>query len=329
MTTLKKVAEHTGLSIKTISRVVNNDPNVNAQTRQIVMDAIREVGYRPNAAARHIRNRRSHTLGLITDEVATNPFAVNIIKGAQECASEHNMMLLIAVTSGDVERTAAVVETMLERQVEGVMYASWYHRAVTLPDNIYEAPTVLVDCFVEDHRLPSVVPDEFDGGFRATEILIQKGHQRIGLINLPLEVPAGRGRLAGYRQALQHYHIPFDADLVRTNATGQADAGYAEACALIDVANPPSAIFCGNDRTAMGAYDALKERGIRIPQDMALIGFDNQDFIAAYLRPPLSTMALPHYEMGRWAVEHLLNPPQSAAPIEAMLHCPYIQRASV
>lgn len=142
--------------------------------------------------------------------------------------------------------------------------------------------------------------------------------------------PAAAGRLTGYQQALTAYNIPFAQELVRVGNT-MADQGYIHARDLMMLDDPPTAIFCGTDRTAMGAYDALKEMGLRIPQDVAVIGFDNQELIAAYLRPALSTMALPHDEMGRWAVQHLLEHPQTQPedPVQAKVVCPYIERGSV
>lgn len=143
------------------------------------------------------------------------------------------------------------------------------------------------------------------GGRTATEVLLSKGHERIGFINLPPGVPATIGRLEGYKQALEAHGVAFDASLV-SYGDGTASCGYQHAAELLRASNPPTAIFCGNDQIAMGAYEALKGFGLRIPDDVAVVGFDNQELIAAQLRPPLSTVALPYYEMGRWAVNYLI-----------------------
>jgi LacI family transcriptional regulator len=328
MVSIKEVAKKAGVSVKTVSRVINNESGVRESTRQRVLRSVEELGYLPHAGARNMRTKRSQTIGLITDEIATTPFAVNIIRGAQDLAWAHNKLLLIANTDGDKQKEDLAIRMMLERRVEGIIYATWFHRAVEVPDSIREQPLVLVDCYSEDGLLTSVVPDEIQGGRDATEALIGKGHQRIGFINLTSGTPAALGRLQGYREAIDAHGIPFDPTLVRNNESGQADEGYEQARILMSQPNPPSALFCGNDRTAMGAYQALKELGFHIPQDVAVIGVDNQEVIAAYLRPSLSTMALPHYAMGQWAVQYLLEHTKGLVKQEK-LKCSYIARESV
>ncbi len=152
----------------------------------------------------------------------------------------------------------------------------------------------------------------------------------MGFINLAPGFPATVGRLAGYRQALEARGLPFEASLVRSG-NGLASGGYQHTLDLMRAGRPPTAIFCGNDQTAMGAYEALKEVGLRIPEDVAVVGFDNQEIIAEGLRPPLSTVALPHYEMGRWAVNYLIEHAGSGEmpPVQSVLDCAYAERQSV
>jgi LacI family transcriptional regulator len=334
--TLKDVAKVAGVSVTTVSYVINQHTGGNVRisddTRDRVWRAVEELDYRPNLAARHTRTGRSQLIGFISDEIASTPFAVNIIKGAQSAAWQHQKMLFVINTERDKQAEQEAIIALLERHVEGIIYATMYHRAVTPPDIIRKVPTVLLDCYCEDHSLPSITPDEVNGGQLATETLLAKGHRRIGFINVDFErhSPAATGRLIGYQQALAAYHIPFSEELVRVGNT-MADKGYEHTRDLMALADPPTAIFCGTDRTAMGAYDALKELGLRIPQDVAVIGFDNQELIAAYLRPTLSTMALPHYEMGVWAVQQLLKHPQTQLdnPVQEKVLCPLVERESV
>jgi LacI family transcriptional regulator len=150
----------------------------------------------------------------------------------------------------------------------------------------------------------------------------------VGFTNLAPGVPAAAGRLEGYRRALEGGGLEFDASLVR-HGDGGASGGYRGALELMRAAKPPTAIFCGNDETAMGAYEALKELGLRIPGDVAVVGFDNQEIIAAQLRPPLFTVALPHYEMGRWAVRHLIEHAGETPPVQCAIDCAYLERESV
>jgi LacI family transcriptional regulator len=176
-----------------------------------------------------------------------------------------------------------------------------------------------------------VVPDEVTGGHVATEALLRKGHRRVAFINGPAGWPATDGRLKGYRQALDAWGVPLDESLVRYG-NGFADSGYICTKDVMRNPNPPTAIFCATDRMAMGAYDALRELGLSIPGDVAVMGYDNQELIAAYLRPGLSTMALPFFEMGQWAVNDLIHYDHHAgqnAPVQHLIECPFVQRESI
>ena len=298
-------------------------------TRKRVRASARELRYRPNATAKLLRTNRSHAIGFITDEIASTPFAGEIIEGAQEAAWENGKILLIVNTGNNRKIEESAVEMMLGRRVEGVIYAAMYHQAVEPPTSSREVPVVLLDCYSEDGSWASVVPDEVGGGRTATEVLLTKGHERVGLINLGPGLPATAGRLEGYRRALEARGLAFDESLV-AYGDGTANGGYHRAKELMRASRPPTAIFCGNDQTAMGAYDALKELGLRIPEDVAVVGFDNQELIAAHLRPPLSTVALPHHEMGRWAVNYLIEGAErgEVEPVRHTIGCPYVERGS-
>ena len=310
-TTIHDIARHAGVGVGTVSRVLNAHPNVSAKTEANVRKAIDELGYRPAAAAQTLRTRRSNVLGFITDLIATTPHAGQIIRGAQETAWHGGKILFLVNTEGDPQLERTAVDTMLDRQVDGIIYATMYHRRATLPENIYQAPTVLLDCFVDDGSLPSVVPDEYEGGYQATKVLLERGHRRVGFINHVEPIPAQKLRIQGYQAALAEYGIPFDAALT-TEHHSEPRGGYDGMMELLRRPDRPTAVFCYNDRLAMGAYEAIRQQGLRIPQDIAVIGYDNQELIAANLWPALSTMQLPHYDMGVWAVEHLLSSEKKA-----------------
>jgi LacI family transcriptional regulator len=330
--TMYDVAKHAGVSQTTVSFVVNNvdSANIPEETRERVWSAINELGYRPNALARALRSQRSQTIGLVSDEVATTPFAGKIIQGAQDAAWAANKLLVVINTGRRAEIEAAAVELLLEHQAEGIIYATMYHRPVTLPPAFRQVPTVLLDCYVEDRSFPSVVPDEVEGGRTATEVLLQKGHRRIGFLNDSNLIPAAFGRLEGYKRALATNGLPFDARLVAAGANSAA-GGYRAAQELMQLPEPPTALFCFSDPMAMGAYDALRKLGRSIPHDVAVVGFDNQELIVDNLHPPLSTLELPHYQMGQWAVRYLVEHAghlPAEAPIQHALSCPYIERSS-
>jgi LacI family transcriptional regulator len=331
--TINDVARIAGVGVGTVSRVLNEGDNVADETRQRVLAVIASTGYQPSFAARSLRTDRVDTIGFIADAVATSPFAVDLIKGAQAAAWKHGRLLVIVDADGDERIRDKALHVMLERRVEGIVYAAMFHHAVRLPEAFQQVPTVLVDCFDDGRSFPSVVPDEVMGGLDATRRLIDKGHRRIAMIShdrMQTGYPAVVGRVEGYRQALRDGGIPFDRELLREGGGArEAGAAYREMRELLALSEPPTAIFCGNDRTAMGVYDAVRDAGLRIPSDVAVIGFDNQRVVAEQLHPPLSTMQLPHEDMGRWAVERLLMGGDAAEPMQHKLPCPFVERDSL
>ena len=333
---MKDVAKLAGVSQTTVSFVVNNvtDANIPQETQDRVWEAVKELGYRPNAIARGLRSQRTHTIGFISDEIATTPYAGLIIQGAQDLAWANDYLLLLINTGGDQEMKQAAFNMLMDRRVDGIIYATMYHREVHPPENIRQIPSVLLDCFVANQSLSSVVPDEVTGGYQATVHLIEKGHRRIGFINNSDPIPATYGRLEGYKRALSDNNIPFEENLIFEGGEGSF-GGYDGTMALMKQNKPPTAIFCFNDHTAMGAYDALQKLNLSIPDDVAVMGFDNHELIAKFLYPPLSTMELPHYAMGKWAVGHLLKLIDeqqgnniSTTHIQQLQNCPLIIRKS-
>ncbi|MFE8886027.1 LacI family DNA-binding transcriptional regulator [Pseudarthrobacter enclensis] len=338
--TMTDVARHAGVSRTAVSFVLSNRENasISEETRTRIIDAVQALGYRPNAGARALASRRSDWYGIVT-EIVTAPFAVDIIKGAQDQAWLDRRFLLIA-PSDQADAVGpnqgledAATEKLLEQRVEGLLYAATYHRGVHVPQSANEVPTVLINCFDADGKLPSIVPDERAGGRVAVERLLKAGHTRIGVINLDPVIPAAVGRLEGAREALTTAGLDLDPELV-VSGYATADGGYEAAGRILDRyqgERRPTALFCLNDRMAMGAYDAIKERGLTIPGDIAVIGFDNQELIAAYLRPKLTTVALPFEEMGALGVRTLaaLTAGQPIIADQQLVDCPLLERSSV
>jgi LacI family transcriptional regulator len=333
--TMGDVARLSGVSQTTVSFVINDVPNANIskETRAAVLKAVKQLGYTPNAMAISLRKSQSRVIGLVTDEIATTPFAGQIIDGAQDAARENNRLLMLMTSGRDPGLEDQEIGILLSRQVEGVIFATMRHRVIKPSELLFQIPSVLLDCRDADGSLPSVVPDEFLGGYQAAEALIQKKHRCIGMINTSENVPAGKLREKGFRQALTDYGIPWEEGMIIYGADGDAKTGYDGVKALFARCECMTALFCFNDRVAMGAYDALRQIQKRIPEDVAVIGFDNYDLISANLYPTLTTMRLPHYEMGKWAVETVLQLSQSAgekgtAP-QVMLPCPLVSRNSI
>ena len=335
---IKDVAREAGVSVTTVSHVLNDTPHARAseETRKKVRDAAASLGYGPNRMAQGLRTQRSAMIGLLSEDIATTPHAGMIIKGAEETARKHGYTLVIINTDKDAgsESKRRDVDALLDRQVDGILYATMYHRAVSLPARLFEIPAVLIDAVDKSGLVPCTIPDEHGGAHTAVTALLDAGHRRIGFVTNDDDVPATHGRLQGYREALQGAGIDFEPALVVARESESA-GGYEAAMQLLARADRPSALFCYNDRMAMGAYRAAAELGIGIPRQLSVIGFDNQEMIADGLFPGLTTVALPHYEMGVWAVETLIrlidghDEEKLLADKAAILACPLVVRQSV
>lgn len=332
-TRLQDVAAQAGVSTTTVSHVLNDVPGkrITPETRERVRLAAQELAYAPNTAARSLRTQRSHLIALVSDEIATTPFAVQIIRGAQEMASKHGWLLIVVNTGIDAELEATEIQALRQRQVDGFLYARMFNGDVRVPAALSGAPTVLLEATSLDTSLSSVVPDEFEGGRIATKVLIDHGHTRIGFINNSDDIPAAAGRLAGYTAALEEAGIGFDPDCVVRDTTLIADLRLHGPRTLLNLPDRPTGIFCFNDQVAVKTYYAAAELGLRIPDDLSIVGFDNLELIADGLRPGLTTVALPHYEMGAWAVQTLIRQIDDGdQPVEqALMTCPLVERGSV
>jgi LacI family transcriptional regulator len=330
---LKDVAAEAGVSVTTVSHALNPTAytRINAQTRQRILDVAARMDYRPNRIARSLRTQSSGMIGLLTEEIATTPHAGRIILGAQETASKHHLTLAIinSALQADADERRDDVVALLDRQVDGIIYATVFHDAVTPPDELRSVPSVLIGARDRGGVVSSVEPDEHGGAFAAVEALVAAGHRRIAHVASSEDVPANRGRRHGYEAALRAHGLVVDRRLI-AEAEGEASGGFRAARGLLDRPEPPTAIFCYNDRMAMGVYRAIADRGLRVPEDVSVIGFDDQEPIASGLFPGLTTVSLPHYEMGAWAVEQLVRQISGTGEYVAhRLDCPLVHRESV
>ena len=326
---MQDVARAAQVSQTTVSFVLNKraDANIPQETRDRVWAAVARLGYRPNAMARALRQGRSSLLGFVTDEIATTPFAGLIVRGAQNVAWRHHRILTLVNTDHRSELEQEALGALVAHQVDAFILAAMSHRELVVPRMLAGLPVVLVNAFSRDETIASVAPDEVRGGREATRHLLEFGHRRIGLVDNLGPSVAGPLRIAGYEAELRDAGLEPDPALMVRNE-GWQEAGYEGAMQLLQRTPRPTAIFCLNDRGAMGALMAAQTLGIRVPQELSIIGFDNQDVIAAHLRPRLTTMQLPHYEMGHWGAAALLGgeaPPAGAT----LLHCPLVVRESV
>jgi LacI family transcriptional regulator len=337
---IRDVAAAAGVSVTTVSHVLNDTPHTRTsdETKSRVREAAARLGYHPNRLARGLRTQASGMVGLLTEEIATTPHAGRIILGAQEEASRHNLTLAIInsqLRSGpDIEPTE--VQAFLDRQADGIIYATVYHDVVDVPEQMHAVPSVLIGARDRDGEVPSIMPDERAGAASVVDLLVQTGHRRIAFAASSVDVPATRGRLQGYRDGMLAAGL--DPDQTVVEAESEAAGGYEATMGLLDdgrsPAERPTAVFCYNDRMAMGAYRAAAELGLSVPADVSIVGFDDQAPIPESLFPALSTVALPHYEMGAWAVRTLAaliggRDEPDAASFAALLPCPIVERGSI
>jgi LacI family transcriptional regulator len=295
-----------------------------------VFAAAAELGYRPNVAARSLRTQKTSTLAFISDIVATTRFAGDMIRGALDAAREHDHVLLIAETQGDESFEQHAIEAMLDRQVDGVIYAAMATRQLVVPAALLSQPIVLLNAVSAEGR-PCVLPDDEQAGHAVATALIEAGHRdRISLIGRnrlkekdPEVSLAAHGRHRGVERALNEAGAGLHASV--SCQDWLPEHGYAAMRSLLRKPTRPTAVICMNDRLAFGAYQALADAGLEIPQDMSVISFDD-DAIAAWLRPGLSTAALPHEQMGRQAVELLLG---GSAADRHLVPMPLRRRGSV
>ncbi|WP_307802318.1 LacI family DNA-binding transcriptional regulator [Cellulomonas fengjieae] len=313
--TLADVARASGVSSTTASLVLSGrgaELRISGAVQERVRSAAAELAYRPNIVSIGLRKGTTRTLGLVSDTVATSQLAGDMIKGAIEAARDHGFMLFIGETEGDPEIEVALLEAMHDRQVDGIILTSMFTRTRSVPELLDRVPTVLLNMLAaEPTAAPAVVPDEVDAGRAAARLLLEAGHREIHLIgagptpdDVPPDTVAGVERLAGIREVLGAAGLePASAHLCQDWLPPQ---GWQATRDLLDRHPHPRALICFNDRLAFGAYQALQESGLTIPDDVSVVSFDDYP-MAEWLRPGLSSFAIPHEQLGRRAVELLIE----------------------
>lgn len=324
MATIYDVAARAGVSPKTVSRVINRDAQVSERMRAKVETAIAALGYIPSSAARNMRSSHSGLVGLITGAISRTGEAERIhglpdmflIKGIQQEIRRQGKTLMIADIDKQPERLEPLIRTFMEHRAEGILYVAEYHQEVVLPQIANACPIVLVNCF-DVAGTPAVLPDDEQGQYDLVRKIIRHGHARIAYVTLQPGIEATRLRLKGYRRALQDAGMTFDADLVKTGYTDfryDSNALLAAIVALLALPRPPTVICCGNDEMAVRVYGILRTRGVRVPEQVSVAGYDNHGAIAETLFPPLTSTELPYLQMGALAAKMLFAPPAAGQP---------------
>ncbi len=329
--TMMEVASRAGVSQATVSLILNGSPGAkfSDDTRRKVTTAAKEIGYRPVQRGLPQVALATNQIAFVVDELTSDPWMALAFEGAREFALQQGVSVSLSVCRGGKLLDEDLLREFVHQPVIGFIYGTILTRRITLRGPFENLPTVLLNCYDGKRQLASVVPGDVEGGRKATQRLIAAGRRRIGFINGQDGIDASSDRLRGYRQALASSDITFDPDLVY-NGNWEPPSGHDGTRAFLALDAPPDAIFCANDLMAIGCYEALKEAGLRIPQDVSVIGFDDRE-VAQFMRPPLTTLVLPHFDMGAAAAEHLLDIvgglPTRHSQIK--VECELIDRASV
>lgn len=328
--TLADVAAAAGVSGSTASLVMTGrgtELRISATVQDKVRAAADRLGYRPNAVSIGLRTGSSRTLGFVSDSVATSQLAGNMILGAIEAAKEHGFMMFISETEASSTAENDLINAMMDRQIDGLILATMFTRRHEVPKGAAHIPVVLLNSVPNKvPKVDAVLPDEVAAGRDAAQLLIDQGHRKIHLLgagprlsDVPHDSIAGRERLQGIHEALR------DAKIKPASHTAVPDwippHGRTATQAILAKDPDPGAIICFNDRLAFAAYQVLGEAGLSIPDDVSVVSFDDYD-IAGWMRPGLTTFALPHQEMGRKAVELLIAQikPSDEPPAPPQVH---------
>jgi LacI family transcriptional regulator len=302
---LMNVAEVAGVSIATASRILAGvDYPVTDKTRQMVLKAAKELGYRPNLIARSLRLEQTFTIGIIVENILS-PFIPPIIRGIQERLKQNNYFSITLDSNWDPAIETEAIEHLNMRQIDGIIFVESYLRSSEEVSALINKPHLFVHRLFNSLGDNSIVPDDRHGARIAVKHLLELGHQRIAFINGPEDWDAATNRLAGYQEELAAWGIALDLALVK-QGDWQVQSGYAATQQLLAVAERPTAVFAANDLMALGVTYATQEAGLKVPEDIAVVGYDDRDF-AGFVRPALTTVQMPCEKMGHVAAESLLS----------------------
>lgn len=328
--TIYDVAREASVSMATVSRVVNNNPNVKPQTRKKVFEAIERLGYRPNAVARGLASKKTTTVGVVIPDIANALFA-DVARGIEDIANMYHYNIILCNADKKKEKEVRVINTLLEKQVDGLLFMGGTvtddHREALNTSNV---PVVLCATSDDHNALPEVDIDHEMAAFDAVNVLIAAGHRKIAMISGTLQDPAlGYARYQGYKKALESAGIAIRDEYVRVGnyryESGIDATGY-----FLGLADVPTAVFAATDEMALGAIHRIQDEGLRVPEDISVVGMDNSR-IASMVRPLLTTAAQPMYDIGAVSMRLLtkLMNKENVEQIKFVLPHEIINRKSV
>lgn len=330
MSTIRDVARRAGVSSMTVSRVINRTGYVRPETRRRVEAAVVELGYVPNTLARSLRVKRTKTLALVMTDI-TNPFFTTLARGVEDVASEHGFNVIFCNTDECEQKQTDYLTVLVQKQVDGVLLVP--ARSSAEPIHFLQQHGIAV--VVLDRRVPGATVDivrcdSREAAQYLTQLLLALGHRRIGMLSGPVDVSTASDRVAGYHRAFAAARLEAPQDLVFADAYTVAGGQRMATCALA-VTPPPTALFAANNFIGIGAYHVLRDQGLRVPEDISLVAFDDLPPTVA-LDPFLTVAAQPAEEMGRRATELLLkrlSQHDGEPPEEILLPVSIIERRSI
>ncbi|REJ34746.1 MAG: LacI family transcriptional regulator [Bacillota bacterium] len=303
MVTMKDVARLAGVSTATVSRILNDPDAGRPETRRRVVAAVKKLGYEPNVSARNLRIRRTATIIVVLPDI-NNPFFSFIVRGIEDVAHEQGFSVLLCNTDNDLERELQYTKIIGRRGADGAIFLTARVSSPHILTMAARVPVVLACEYIEG-AVSQVSIDNVAAALDATRHLIQLGHKRIAYVNGPPDVVLSRDRLRGYTLALKQAGLPIEEELI-VPGTFYLESGVEAARRLLSLDDPPTAVFCANDEMAIGFIKEAYAMGRQVPDDVAVVGFDDIRF-AAFYRPALTTIAQPMYEIGQRAARLLLD----------------------
>ncbi|ERH63576.1 LacI family transcriptional regulator [Pantoea dispersa EGD-AAK13] len=303
---MKDVARLAGVSTSTVSHVINNNRFVSEQVRDRVEQAIRELNYAPSALARSLKIKQTRTIGMLLT-ASSNPFYSEVVRGVENSCYERGYSLILCNTEGDEERMNRSLETLMQKRVDGLlmMCTETHLPSADILNRYPSVPMVMMDWAPFEGRGDIIQDNALLGGELATQYLIDRGYTRIACIAGPLDKTPARLRLDGFHQAMAASGLAVPPGYV-VDGDFEFQGGFNAMNQLLALDPPPQAVFTSNDAMAVGVYHALYQAGLRVPQDMAVMGYDNIE-LARYLTPPLSTIHQPKDELGELAIDTLIH----------------------
>lgn len=317
--TLKEIARLARVDISTVSRAINDSPLIPRETKDMILAIAEKMNYFPNSLARGLVSSKSETLGIILPKIffLQGPFFSQVLSGIEHVSVKNGYSILIASATSRAKDKHFPFNLTRARRIDGMLIINESKNIQNLSELKREGvPFVLVNRFLRDPQVPCVAADDAGGGYVATRHLVQLGHRRIGVVTGSMRVSATQGRLDGHRQALKEGGILFDDRLIEQGLFQQGiETGSRCADRLLSIPDRPTALFAFSDELAMGVMQAARSRGLKVPEDLAVIGYDNVPF-SAHLNPPLTTVAQNPYAIGSTACRMLVDILGGAKPQE-------------